>query len=97
VQALVRGNPDRFHRDEAARRRDAGFPVGAAVFRVAGTDAMQARFEQLSPITLLVAWTPDATVCLLALEPGDLPAFGRLARDLAAEQIVTRVEAEPHL
>jgi primosomal protein N' len=97
VQALVRGNPDRFHRDEAARRRDAGFPVGAAVFRVAGTEAMQARFEELSPITLLVASTPEATVCLLALELGDLPAFGRLARELAAEQIVTRVEAEPHL
>ncbi|MGZ8579595.1 MAG: primosomal protein N' family DNA-binding protein, partial [Actinomycetota bacterium] len=36
IQALVRGNPDRFHADEAARRTRAGFPVGSAVFRVAG-------------------------------------------------------------
>ena len=37
VQAVVRGSPDRFHRDEVDRRREAGFPVGAPVFRVAGT------------------------------------------------------------
>ena len=29
VQALVRGNPDRFHGDEARRRAAAGFPVGS--------------------------------------------------------------------
>ena len=36
VQALVRGNPDRFHADETRRRAEAGFPVGSAVFRIAG-------------------------------------------------------------
>ena len=39
----------------------------------------------------------DQTVCLLALEPGRVPAFGRAVRELAAREVVTRVEAEPHL
>jgi hypothetical protein len=34
---------------------------------------------------------------LLALEPGRVPAFGEAVRALAAEGVVNRVEAEPHL
>jgi hypothetical protein len=97
IQAVVRGNPERFHRDEMARRRDAGFPVGSAVFRVVGTPALEGSLRDLSPRTLLVSDAGGATVCLLALDARAVPAFGRLARELAAAQVLTRVEAEPHL
>jgi primosomal protein N' (replication factor Y) len=97
IQALVRGNPDRFHADEAARRAAAGFPVGSAVFRIAGSDALETELAGLDPLTLLVSSVGDQTVCLLALEPGRVDGFGRVIRDLAARDIVERVEAEPHL
>ena len=70
IQALVRGNPDRFHADEAARRAAAGFPVGSAVFRIAGSGALEAQLADVDPITLLVSSVGEQTVCLLALEPG---------------------------
>ena len=97
VQALVRGKPDRFHADEAARRKDAGFPVGSAVFRVAGTGELEPSLAGLAPRTLLVTSVGDRTVCLLALDPETVPAFGRTVRELAVRDVVTRVEAEPHL
>ena len=97
VQAVVRGNPDRFHADEAGRRRDAGFPVGAPVFRVAGTGDLAARLAGLAPITLITSSLGDAVHCLVSLDPADVGAFGTLARELAGTGILTRVEAEPHL
>jgi primosomal protein N' (replication factor Y) len=97
VQALVRGRPDRFHADEADRRSAAGFPVGAAVFRVEGSAQVEAELKRLEPITLLVSSPGDRTVCLLALEAGHVPGFGRRLRELAELGVVTRVEAEPHL
>jgi primosomal protein N' (replication factor Y) len=97
VQALVRGNPDRFHADEARRRAEAGFPVGSAVFRVAGTDALEAELRAFEPITLLASEAGGQTVCLLALGPAEVPAFGRAVRELAVRDVVSRVEAEPHL
>jgi primosomal protein N' (replication factor Y) len=97
VQALVRGKPDRFHAEEANRRSDAGFPVGSAVFRVAGSGELEASLAALQPRTMLVTTLGDRTVCLLALDPGRVPAFGRTVRELAARDVVTRVEAEPHL
>jgi primosomal protein N' (replication factor Y) (superfamily II helicase) len=97
VQALVRGNPDRFHVDEAARRAAAGFPVGSAVFRIAGSDALEAELASVDPVTMLVSSVGGQTVCLLALEPGRVEGFGRVIRDLATRDIVERVEAEPHL
>jgi primosomal protein N' (replication factor Y) len=97
VQALVRGNADRFLVDEASRRAAAGFPVGAPVFRVAGRPAVVRALEELLPTTLLVSSAGEQTVCLLALEPRRLPAFGATVRRLAARDIVSRVEAEPHL
>ncbi len=97
IQALVRGKPDRFHVDEARRRRAAGFPVGSAVFRVAGGEALAAALEPAGATTLLVTGSRDQTVCLLALAPGRVAAFGVLARKLAAQGMVDRVEAEPHL
>jgi primosomal protein N' (replication factor Y) (superfamily II helicase) len=97
IQALVRGKPDRFHAHESARRAEAGFPVGAAVFRVAGGDGLAEELGALEPITLLVTAEAGQTVCLVALDRARIPAFGELARALAASDVLTRVEAEPHL
>jgi primosomal protein N' (replication factor Y) len=97
VQALVRGNPGRFAADEAERRRASGFPVGAPVFRVAGRDGLAAELERFEPITMLVSAPEEQTVCLLALRPDQVVAFGEAVRELAAHDMVTRVEAEPHL
>ena len=97
IQALVRGNPHRFHADEARRRREAGFPVGAAVFRIAGTGEMRERLAALQPITLIASSTGETVVCLLAIDRSDVGRLGRLARELAVAGVLTRVEAEPHL
>jgi hypothetical protein len=97
IQSLVLGDPARFHRDERARREQAGFPVGSAVFRVVGGPELPEAMATHEPITMLVSSAEGRTVCLLALEPGAVPAFGRAARELAGRDVVTRVEAEPHL
>jgi primosomal protein N' len=97
VQSLVAGNPGRFHRSEIERRKEAGFPVGCPVFRVAGTAALHSALEQLAPVTLLRTAAQEETICLIVVTPKGLPAFGRAMRTLAQEGIVTRVEAEPHL
>jgi primosomal protein N' (replication factor Y) len=97
VQSLVAGKPDRFHAEETLRRAAAGFPIGAAVFRVAGSDLLEEQMRRLDPITLLVSFAKGQTICLLALESGKVPEFGRIVRELAATEVVTRVEAEPHL
>jgi primosomal protein N' (replication factor Y) len=97
VQALVTGNPARFDRSERSRRAEAGFPVGAAVFRVAGSSPLPDELSSHPHRTLLVTTAEDETLCLLALDAGDVPAFGRAMRDLAARGVVSRVEAEPHL
>ena len=97
VQALVRGNPDRFHADEMRRRREAGLPVGAAVFRVTGTANLEAELRPFDPSTLLVSVSEGRTVCLLALDPERVRALGTRLRELAADGVIERVEAEPHL
>jgi primosomal protein N' (replication factor Y) len=97
VQSLVQGNPRRFHMDEARRRAEAGFPVGSAVFRVAGRTGFEAGIDRFEPSAMLVSGLGDQTVCLLALDPRRIPEFGRAIRELAARDLVTRVEAEPHL
>ncbi len=97
VQALVMARPDRFHRSEASRRAEAGVPPGAPVFRIAGTEELEQELAAVPHRTLLGTAAGGATVCLLALDPSDLPAFGRAVRGLAERGVVTRVEAEPHL
>ena len=97
IQSLVLGDPSRFYRDERERRAQAGFPIGSAVFRVVGGPELAKALATLEPITLLVSSSQGQTVCLLALDPGDVSAFGREARRLAARDVVARVEAEPHL
>jgi primosomal protein N' (replication factor Y) len=97
IQSLVLGDLTRFHRAERERRAQGGFPVGAAVFRVVGNHELSEALGELDPITLLVSSVEGQTVCLLALDPGGVPAFGRAARALAGRDVLTRVEAEPHL
>jgi hypothetical protein len=97
VQALVSGRPERFHRAEAPRRAEAGFPVGAPVFRVVGGPELERELGSLAHRTLLASSAAGATICLVALDPEQVPGFGAAMRRLAAEGVVTRVEAEPHL
>ena len=97
VQALVRGNAARFHERERERRDAAGFPVGDAVFRVVGGDGLEEAVRGLRPRTVLTTSLGGRTVCLLALDPERVPAFGRAMRALAASGLVERVEADPHI
>lgn len=97
IQSLVSGNPERFHRSEVKRRADAGFPVGAGVFRITGTTGLPGVLEALRPTTLLVTSTQDEAICLLTLDLDRISDFGVEARKLATEGLITRVEAEPHL
>jgi len=97
VQALVRGNPDRFLERERQQREAAGFPVGAGTFRVTGRDGIEQAIAAHDPITTLRTGHDDRTVCLAVLAPERIAAFGRDMRRLAGEGVVERVEAEPHL
>jgi primosomal protein N' (replication factor Y) len=97
VQALVRGNAVRFHERERERRAAAGFPVGDAVFRVVGGEELERALTELGPRTVLTTSLGGRTVCLLALDPGRIAAFGRAMRTLAASGVVERVEADPHI
>jgi primosomal protein N' (replication factor Y) len=97
VQALVVGKPDRFARTERTRLEEAGFPVGAPVFRVVGGVELEAELGALPHRTMLVSSDEEHTLCLVALDPNDLRAFGDGVRRLAERGIVSRVEAEPHL
>jgi hypothetical protein len=97
VQALVSGNPERFHRREAPEREAAGFPPGFPVFRVAGGKGLGPELRAIAHVSLLVSGGEDRTVCLVTVRPDDVPAFGRAVRRLAVAGVVERVEAEPHL
>jgi len=97
IQALVRGDAARFHERERTVRAAAGFPVGSAVFRAVGDDRLPAVVAAIPAITSLVTTLEGRTVCLLALEPGQIDAFGAAMRTLAAAGGLERVDAEPHL
>lgn len=97
IQALVTGRPERFVRAEIPRRAEAGFPVGGPVFRVVGSAELETELRALAPRTLLVSELGGQTVCLLALDLGQVAAIGGALRSLAERGVVTRVEAEPHL
>ena len=98
VQALVRGNPDRFHERERARRAEAGFPVGAPVFRVVGTDALEreARGARADHDRSSRRSEAGRYACSRSSPTGSRPS-GDAMRRLAAAGVVERVEAEPHL
>ncbi|MEX0833229.1 MAG: hypothetical protein WD276_05065 [Actinomycetota bacterium] len=95
VQSLVAGNPERFHRAELARRKEAGFPAGFPVFRVIGRQRVREEIERLKPLTLLATSAGEQTICLVTVRPEDVESFGRAMRSLS--DVVDRVEAEPHL
>jgi primosomal protein N' (replication factor Y) len=97
VQALVAGNPERFHRFEGPRRAAAGFPVGFPVFRIAGTADLEASLAGLRPVTLLTTGAGEQQVCLVTVRPDGVGGFGAAVRELAARGVVIRVDAEPHL
>lgn len=97
IQSLVAGNPERFHRSEVLRRAEAGFPVGAAVFRVVGTAALPEVLGGMEPVGLLVTSSGDEAICLVTVDMQRMDDFGIEARQLATEGVITRVEAEPHL
>jgi len=97
IQALVAGNPERFHRHELLRREAAGFPAGFPVFKVCGGVGLALEIEGLSPVSLLSTSVGDEAIFLVTLRPEQVGAFGRIARSLAEKGLVTRVEAEPHL
>jgi len=97
VQALVRWEPVPFLLSEAARREEAGFPAGHAVFRVAGGAALEALLRAAGAETVLATVGDELTVCLAAVHPGRGAEFRREVLRLAGEGTVDRVEAEPQL
>jgi primosomal protein N' (replication factor Y) (superfamily II helicase) len=97
VQALVRWEPEPFLRAEAAGRTAAGFPPEAGVFRIEGSRRLAEALAGAPHHTLLATAATGGTVCLVAVRPGDIPAFRRRVAGLAADGVVTRVEAEPQL
>ena len=97
IQALVSGRPDRFHRAEAPRRAEAGFPAGSPVFRVRGGVGLEDELRAMAPRALLVSSVEGATICLVVIDPDHLGTFGAAMRALSLRGVVTRVEAEPHL
>ena len=102
IQALVRWDPIRFLEVDGSHRAEAGFPPNHPVFRVEGPpgagDALEAALRILRPVSLLVTTGvgPTGTVCLVTVRPQDLAGFREEVLRLAATDIVTRVEAEPH-
>jgi primosomal protein N' (replication factor Y) (superfamily II helicase) len=97
IQALVRSEPVPFLRAEAALATEAGFPPGHPVFRVAGASALEDRLRAAGAGTVLATSDEKATLCLVAVPPEAFEGFRGEVRRLAAEGIVTRVEAEPQL
>jgi primosomal protein N' (replication factor Y) len=97
IQALVRWDPDPFIRSEATARKESGFPAGYPVFRIEGTSRLEDELRDTRPETLLATGDGDRTVCLVAVHPARLAVFRSRVVSLAAEGVVTRVEAEPQL
>jgi primosomal protein N' (replication factor Y) len=99
IQALVRWDPIPYLAGEGARRKDAGFPPGHPVFRMAGTEELEDAVRAAGAESVLA--TPQSggsgTLCLVAVPPIGLERFAREVRRLAALGVVDRVEAEPQL
>ena len=95
IQALVRWDPWHFHRAERRVREEAGFPPGFPVFRVLGRVGLVSELEALRPAHLLASGHGDETVCLVTLQPEDLPRFRARILELVGTGVATRIEAEP--
>ena len=71
--------------------------VGGLPYLTQLTTDLPTAVEATGPATLLTSGGGGETVCLVAVRPEGVNAFGRTIRELAEAGTVTRVEAEPHL
>jgi primosomal protein N' (replication factor Y) len=100
LQSLVRWEPLPFLLAEAARRTEAGFPPGDAVFRVTSRtarDGVESAMGEAGARVVLSTSAGGATICLVAVPPGSAPFFRAEIVRLVAEGNVDRIEAEPSL
>ena len=67
------------------------------MFRIEGSGSLPGGLREVAPETLLATAAGTGTVCLVAVRPGRLAAFRDRVLRLAAEGVVSRVEAEPQL
>src|SRR5207247_6819111 len=74
IQALVRWEPVPFLRTEAARRREAGFPPGHAVFRVAGRGRLEKALGGAGASIVVATGGEDSVLCLVTVAPASVPA-----------------------
>jgi primosomal protein N' (replication factor Y) len=100
LQALVRWEPVPFLLAEAARRAEAGFAPGHAVFRVtasASSNELEQAMDGAGAGAVLATSAGRATLCLVAVPPGSLPRFREEIVRMVAGGSVDRIEAEPSL
>ena len=100
IQALVRWDPAPFLLGEAGRRREAGFPPGHGVFRLASTRERRELERAIAGAGgRMVLATADgkATLCLVTVRPESLIRFRQEMVRLVTLGAVERVEAEPSL
>ena len=100
LQALVRWEPVPFLLAEAARRAEAGFPPGHAVFRVTArvpSDELEKSMDGAGARAVLTTSAGRATLCLVTVPPGSLPRFREEIVRMVAGGSVDRIEAEPSL
>ena len=97
IQALVRWEPLPFLLAQAKGRAEAGFVPGNAVFRVAGSRALDESLTAAGAASVLATGVEGGTLCLVAVPPKALARFREAILRLAGQGEVTRVEAEPQL
>ncbi|HEY3209899.1 MAG TPA: hypothetical protein VGL18_08910 [Actinomycetota bacterium] len=97
IQALIRWEPVPFLVAQAKARAEAGFVPGHAVFRIAGSRAVEEALAAAGAASVLATAVEGGTLCLVAVPPSDLARFRQGIFRLAGQGTVTRVEAEPQL
>jgi primosomal protein N' (replication factor Y) len=102
VQALIRWEPLPFLLGDGRHRAQAGFPPGCPVFRLALREpeegpGSESILRDAGAHSVLATAAMGLTLCLVAVRPESLPTFRLEILRLAAEGVVDRVEAEPHL
>jgi primosomal protein N' (replication factor Y) len=97
LQALIRWEPVPFLVAQARTRAEAGFVPGHAVFRIAGSAALEDALAAAGTSSILTTAGESGTLCLVAVPPEELGRFRQVILRLAGEGTVIRVEAEPQL